>query len=251
MKFNFISNIIKQVFQKIITSNLVFSLIVRSKIKDDFILNNGSLISVKNRTQFVISLIYFEFYERKELKIIKKYLYSNFPIIELGASLGVTTSLICKIINSKVIAVEANPNLKHNLELTKEKNNFNNLHILSAAISYTNNDVVNFNIDENNLGSKISSKGILVPSITLESIVLKNNIREFILISDIEGAELSMFLNETNRIVIDNCKQIIIELHDSEFNGISYSKLEIAKIIEDKFQMKVLFNYGDIWVFNK
>ena len=55
MKFNFISNIIKQVFQKIITSNLVFSLIVRSKIKDDFILNHGSLISVKNRTQFVKS----------------------------------------------------------------------------------------------------------------------------------------------------------------------------------------------------
>lgn len=242
---------IKQLFQYLITRKFVYYLFVKWNINNEFIKKKYGYINVSKQSIFLKSLIFFGVYERKERIIIQKYLKTGFDIIELGSSLGVITLLLCKKSKKKVITVEANPCLNRNLNLTKFKNQLNNLYIYSQAISYQQG-FVKFEIDYNNLGSKISeTNGTFIQTIRIEDIVYQNNIKEFILISDIEGAEIEFILNLQDANIINNCVQIIIELHESKYNGILYSKDNMVKMIKSKFNMILIINSHDVWVFER
>ena len=251
MNYKLLKYKLSSLFQYFITSKLLYILLVKKFIKDDFIKLKQGYISVFHRSHFVKSLLFFGFYERKEQQVIANYLLKDNTIVELGASIGVITSLLCRMTNKSVYAVEANPLLQKNLELTKQKNNFSSLTIISSAISYTSSDFINFSIDENNLGSKVAPIGEKVRTLTLHLLLTSYQIKDYILVADIEGAELELFLLETHHEVIRNCKQIIIELHDAEYNGVKYSKTDIAELIQQNFKMKYIFHYSDIWVFSR
>lgn len=251
MNYSLLKHKMSALFQFIITSKLLYRLFIHGSIKDDFIKLKHAYISVINRSQFVKSLLYFGFYERKEQQVITKYLNTAYTVVEFGASIGVITSLLCRLSKQDVYAVEANPLLNLNLELTKEKNNFSTLTIISAAISYSKSEFINICIDDNNLGSKLAVDGVKVPSLTLHALLSSYHINEYVLVADIEGAELELFLLESNVDTIQNCKQIIIELHDSSYDGTKYTKNDIAAIICNNFKMKCLFHYSDIWVFGR
>ena len=251
MSYKLLKYKLSSLFQYFITSKLLYVLIVKKFIKDDFIKLKQGYISVFHRSRFVKSLLFFGFYERKEQQVIANYLLKDNTIIELGASIGVITSLLCSMTNKSVYAVEANPLLQKNLELTKQKNNFSSLTIISSAISYTSSDCINFCIDDNNLGSKVALIGEKVKTLTLHSLLNSYQIKDYVLIANIEGAELELFLLESDHDVIRNCKQIIIELHDAEYNGVKYLKTDIAKLIEQNFKMNYIFHYSDIWVFRR
>jgi FkbM family methyltransferase len=243
--------ILKPLFQYLITRKIIYFLFVHYLIKNEFIKKSYGYINVSNQSIFLKSLIFFGVYERKERIIIEKYLKTGLDIVEFGASLGVITLILSKKGGQKVIAVEANPSLLNNLNLTKSKNQLNNLFIYSRAISYQQG-LVKLDIDKNNLGSKISeNNGTLVKTIRLEDIIYDNNIKKFVLISDIEGAEIEFILNIQDNNIINNCVQIIIELHESKYNDFYYSKSLIANIIKSKFNMRIIFNSVDVWVFER
>ena len=95
---------------------------------------------VKNHT---VGLIAMGRYERDEIELCRKYIPSNSDIVELGASIGVLTSVLknqCKA--KKIICVEANPLLKLLLEKTLSINEKpNDIKLYNLAISDDNRPV--------------------------------------------------------------------------------------------------------------
>ena len=90
--------------------------------------------------------------------------------IALACSLGVVASFNSMNVQAQNQSVDAGT-LQKNLELTKQKNNFSSLTIISSAISYTSSDFINFSIDKNNLGSKVAPIGEKVATLTLHSLL--------------------------------------------------------------------------------
>jgi FkbM family methyltransferase len=239
----------------VLTSSALHTLLVKHAVKDGFIKTSTGYISVEQQASYLQSLIYWNLYERSEVKLIAKFLGRQLPVIEFGASLGKTTSTICTTVGNSipVISVEANPKLMANLQRTKAKNNFTNLTLKSAAIDYSGAKEIQFTLDESNLGSRKGSSGtsVSVPTICLHDVMSAGNFERYSLVCDIEGAELEMFLLEKNQQVINGCQQIIIELHPASHEGRFYTPADINKIIIENFSMKLIHNDGKTWVYSK
>lgn len=238
-----------------LTSRLLHKLVVKPAINNGFLLTDTGSICVRDQSPYLQSLIYWKLYERSEVKLIKRFLKQNVPVIEFGASLGMTSASICTTLNKtvRVISVEANPKLFYNLTETKNRNGFDNLQLICAAVDYSGEPSISFMLDESNLGSHkgISENSVQVPAVELNRIVRENQLKHFALVCDIEGAELELFINETNTQVIEACTQIIIELHPAEYNGKKYVRSEINDIILEKFKMRTIYTDGKTWVYEK
>ncbi len=66
--------------------------------------------------------------------------------------------------------------------------------------------------------------------------------------SDIEGAEAE-FIFEDSNFLKERCKQMIVELHETNFKNHIYTKKDLASAIVNKCNMKEVFNDGKTWVF--
>ncbi|OAQ38587.1 hypothetical protein A5893_14330 [Pedobacter psychrophilus] len=238
-----------------LTSDRIGGLIVKNFIKDGFIKTSAGLIKVGNLASKPISLLFWGLYEREDIYFIKKYLQPSVPAIEFGASLGVTTTQICKKVgtNTKVVSVEANPNLYANLLETKKKNNLFNLEIISAAVDYSGNDKIGFSVNESTLSSSKNPDDIntFVSAITLKDIVKKHLFTEYSLVCDIEGAEIELLLFEDSSEAILGCKTIIIELHETSFKNRAYTINELKNLFINKFSMNIIDQKATTFVFEK
>lgn len=245
----------KKIIGTLITSKFVYNTIVRKSIKNGFLKKPFGYIYIEGQSPYLQSLIFWGVYEKAEIALIQRFLKKDLPVIELGASLGMTTIVICSSINKncRVISVEANPRLNKSLNVTKQKNSFDNLSIVSAAIDYSDNDFIGFYQDDRNLGSHKSNgiQSIKVPTVKLSEIKKKYSLFDFCLVSDIEGAELEMFWLENDVETIEGCKQIIIELHNAIYNGVNFLPSDISILIKEKFRMNIKYNFQNTWVFER
>lgn len=71
---------------------------------------------------------------------------------------------------------------------------------------------------------------VSVPALTLSEVVQQSDFPEYVLVSDIEGAEISFILSDT--MSLRACRRMIIELHDVKSGGheIKYGELLDALI---------------------
>ncbi len=246
---------IKNILERILVSDIVYNLLVKNAIHQEFMKVNKYWLCVSSQSNYLKCLLYWKIYERREVKFIKKYLIRDICTIELGASLGLTTTTICSILGEgvNVYSVEANPKIVTYLQKTKEKNNLINLNIISAAIDYSSSKQVNFILDDRNLASRkgVTDDCILVNTIKLSDIVKSNKIDEYNLVCDIEGAEVEMLLMEKDNATLRNCKMIIMEVHETVFEEQKYDITKISNLINDSFSMKHIASLGNIRVFGK
>lgn len=218
-------------------SGNVVSLLMKNKIP-----NQGCTISTKYK--FISSSLKMRLllglYEIPEISFIKRYLYDDIDIVELGSSIGVLSSHIIQKLSSsaRLICVEANPLLiqclSENLHLNSHSDNY---YIKNCMVTYESEDVRSeFQVCDNFLSSKIGSQSessnIKVDSVTLKDIINEFQIKQYSLVCDIEGAEKFIFENESESL--KNCIQIIIELHNSEINGVSVKMQDVRDLIVGK-----------------
>lgn len=201
----------------------------------------------------VVSSIFFRFYESAEVRFVKRYLKPNIPVVELGSSIGVVSCQIAELSNSLIICVEANPKLLPLLGKNLEFNGYKNYKIISGAVDYESKG--NFSFfevgKENVLGRLTKSKNagtIIVPNITLNKILEENKIDDYILVSDIEGSEIQFLLHDAE--ALRKCRQMIIELHFSEYENTMYEVNDLLKIIS-KLGFSKVDAYGNNYVFEK
>ncbi|MFT5753333.1 MAG: FkbM family methyltransferase [Flavobacterium sp.] len=205
---------IKVLIAKLLVNNFngrIISILFSNKIPFYNIKIDISNPIIKRR---IAAALFFKTYESSEIRYIKKHI-NNYKgiIIELGSSIGVVSSIVAKD-NPKAIVYtfEADerfiPIVKNNY-LINDINNANSFQGIIGEEGYE------FSVGEDNTMGKILKSNNSNQTLTnLSSIVEKNNIGDFALISDIEGAEY-FILNE-NKNVFNNCTLIIMEMHDIE-----------------------------------
>lgn len=168
-------------------------------------------------------------YEKEEITICKKYIKNNDNVLELGSCLGYIACNLSKICNS-VTSIEANPELKDSLELTKNVNNLNNVEFINGCLDITNTEVdfqtysniVAGSADREDLqinnvrGWGDTLKMYKVNTILLEDI--KNHDKINVLVIDIEGGELT-FLEKFKNFIETNINKMCIELHGHLMKG--------------------------------
>lgn len=232
-------------FSKFICSPIVFFyklLIFNNKINDLEISKN-----LKIHDKVFLQLILGK-YESYEKYLIKKYLKDNIDVIDLGASIGVTSKVIAKKTNKKHIIVEMNPELIENLRLNFKKSN---QYIYNLAVYSDSNNYISINEGITNKGSKIDlefqKNNLKVQTINLSDLLSDNNINNYFLVCDIEGAE-TYFIYDSE--ALKNCNHLIIELHDNSFLGKKLCKDDLFNKIIDLGFKKIEGN-GTVFYFNK
>ena len=176
--------------------------------------------------------IFFGIYESAELRFCKKYILPNSNIVELGSSIGFISSFIGKKKSPKsLIALEANPELIQVIRSNFELNKVLNYHLVNKAIGMSNLENVWFcKGDDNTTGyisNEKSSDAFKVECTTLNDLVKWAGIQEYVLICDIEGAEIDILLNQNDGLAY--CTLLIIEVHSVTRNGRAYEPVDLIQ----------------------
>ena len=165
----------------------------------------------------IAASLYFKTYESAEVRFISKYL-KNYEgtIVELGSSIGVVSSTLAKA-NPKasLFSFEADKRFIPIIENNFKINNIKNANCFNEIIGASGYEFIPG--EDNTMGkiSKTNSESNKMSS--LSQLIKKYNFSEFILVSDIEGAEYFV-LNEEEAI-FKSIPLLVIELHPIEIEG--------------------------------
>ena len=190
--------------------------------------------------------IFWRLYERAELKLARLELRKDLTVVELGSSIGVMGSHVRPRLEAgcRYVAVEANPKLLDLLrENLGEPGENDALVIVNAAIVGEEAPNVLLEIGRETTAGRIADldqaaqvelgdhASVRVPAIRLSDLLGRNNIGNYTLISDIEGAEAAVLLEDATSLA--RCQQLLIELHSTQDSeGRVLRPEDLCKIIE-------------------
>ena len=232
------------------TSGGPIAWILRQRLPFHNVKINVSDPSISNHTK---ASIFWRLYETDEVRYAQKYITPNEDVIELGASIGVMGSIVSQIQKSgQYIAVEANPRLVNVIETNIGYNRkISGFTLINKAIDY-HNKTVSFRVNKSNIVGSInrgdvhfSGEDVTVDTITLNEICTTHNLTNYTLLSDIEGAEITFILSDP--IALSKCSKMIIELHDTTYNGIHYTIDAIVDLLL-KQGFSVIDQRGTVYV---
>lgn len=201
--------------------------------------------------------LFWGFYEKAERGYISTLLRRDLDVVELGASLGVVTSTVASIIGpqQRIVTVEANPRMIPSLRTNVERHaKGRSITIVHGAVSYeSDSEMVSIDIGDRSIAGRVSDMAsahtVDVPRLTLVGLLAEHEIGDFILVSDIEGAEIGLFLED--EAALERCRQIVIELHDGSYRGRSYSVREARGLVASMPGFSVVAEHGGVMVLNK
>jgi FkbM family methyltransferase len=201
-------------------------------------------------TPRVRAQIFWGIYESSETRMIKKFLRDSATVVELGSSLGVTTAHIASVMapGGRLICIEANPNLLSGLrQRAARRASSLAIEVIHAAIS-DHCGQAQLNVASETVGSRLAENQttratIQVPALTLREVLKRNNVKDFDLVSDIEGAEAAFLLNDPN--VLTHCRRAIMELHEATAHGTQASITDLIDAIHHA-GFKLIARHGSV-----
>lgn len=161
------------------------------------------------------STIAFGIYELGEIDCVKRYLNPDDAVLELGGSIGVVSCLTNRLLArpERHLVVEANPVLVPTLKANAELNGCRFTVIEAAAGS--REPSVQFSMPPHFLMGRVDGADghvVNVPSVRLADLAAKLG-RPFVLICDIEGAEIGVVDLEMETLR-KSARLIIMEIHE-------------------------------------
>jgi FkbM family methyltransferase len=188
-------------------------------------------------------------YETVERYAVAKHLPRHLPVVELGASIGVVSCLIDRLLVKPAIqiAVEANPRLIPVLEANRVRNNCQ-FEVLNAAVAY-GGEAVEFGISESTVSGSLTKTSAttgtaVVRTASLTEIVSSHRIERCTLVCDIEGAEGELVRREGD-VLQRHVDTLIIEVHPGVLGDDGVA--ELARELRTR-KFALLWNRGDVWV---
>jgi FkbM family methyltransferase len=190
--------------------------------------------------------IFWQLYEGAELRLIRNCLRDDLDVVELGCSIGVTSSTIRSRLGRerRLVCLEADSTLLdvavRNLELNRLAANVQAVH---GAIDYEHErSAVPFSVAAVNFGGRVSGDFsrndisdelpvIFVRGFTLSELLQEYGISEYVLVADIEGSEAGILLRDRRSLRM--CRQAIIELHDTHLQGRRITSQELVQAFID------------------
>ncbi len=200
----------------------------------------------------IVASLYLGSYESGEARFINSYLRPDLPVVELGSSIGVVSTQICKKTSQKVYLLEANSDLIPIIKTNLSNNNVSNYELVNYAISY-NKDGIYFVKGNNNTTGRVTNENlpgaVEISGYTFGQILHQFNIEgAYTLVCDIEGMELEIIKNDKD--ALSRCKQLIIELHETSLDGHRYSCDNLKSMLLDQgFSLKD--THGGNFVFER
>lgn len=205
----------------------------------------------------VNALLFWGMYESAEIRFVRRHLGDDLDAVELGSSLGGVSCEIAKRLagRRKLVCVEANsqllPLLRRNLARNAPSQD---ARVVWGAIDYSGSGEVEFSVGDSNLSSRLGAdaaapRRLAVPAATLSGVLAEAQVGDYALVADIEGAEAGLFLRDAAALA--RCRKIIIELHDTAFEGKRYSVDGLAGLIADTTGMPLRDRYGPVCLFQK
>lgn len=205
----------------------------------------------------VAAQLFFRLYESAEIRLVRRYLAGARTVVDLGSSLGIVAAhaLDRMAPEGRIICVEPNPSLLPYLERTTRRHaNGREVDVVHAAISYQDGDQpglldVRGSSVESRLNEDPTSGTIEVPTLRLRDLVRRLDADEpFALVSDIEGAEAAMILEDGE--ALRRCSLMIAELHATDVHNRSVT----VDDMHDKLLMmgfRVASQQGPVFAFVK
>jgi FkbM family methyltransferase len=185
-------------------------------------------------TPRVRAQMFWGIYEGAETRMIRTFLRGSTTVVELGSSLGITAAHVASVMapGGQLICVEANPNLVAGLrERTRWRLANVRVDVVHAAVADYCGDAALFIADQT-VGSRLhpdsqpNESTVCVPALTLREILRQQELTDFDLVSDIEGAEVAFLLQDPS--VLLTCRRAIIELHDTVYCGRPISVFDLV-----------------------
>ena len=238
---------IKQCLRDIFASQIFGWCIKKFRIRKNVLGGTFDYSLVSNKEA---GRIFWGIWEAAEIRFAKNYANSA-TIIELGSSVGVTLGVLSSqtMKPTRYVCVEANPRnyekLRHLTKLLPTRHTYS---LYNRAIDYSGEATVSFEI-LSTAGSRVAtvdSRGPVsdVPAITLSSLLEKERIKNYTLITDIEGAEAHIFSKDAD--ALKECRTIIVELENTR----SFSKRDQINLLT-QVGFNIAESYGDVYVFTK
>ena len=201
----------------------------------------------------ILASIFWGFYESSEIRFIEKYLEGNNDVIELGSSLGIVSSHIAAKLKpgKRLLLVEANPYLSEtiNNNISRFMTADTEYKVINKAIGY-NSTSANLHISNNNTETHISDQeGHQVAVCKLSDIISQEGISDYTLVCDIEGSEAGVL--ESDKSSLRHCRQLFIELHDTEYNGRKYSIESFLSILTGELGFNVRAHQGPVFLLER
>jgi len=194
------------------------------------------------------STLWFGLHELEERALLRRYLPSDLPVVELGGGLGVVSCLANRKLAcpDRHVVVEAIPSIAALLERNRDLNDCK-FRVVNAALAY-GSPTVTFGTDGTFVGCRLDSNvgtTISVPSITLGQIVDEAGLDRFSLICDIEGAEADLVSHELS-LIADRAAVILVEIHPAILGEVGANR-----VVEDLLGagFKLAERVGSNWAF--
>ena len=199
-------------------------------------------------TAVVKAQLAFGIYESAEIRFVRRYLGGFSRVLELGASLGVTTSHILDVAapGAEVVCVEANPYLLPALEATtataanRTGARVKTIHGAVPADPDLRSPSVVLTLGGSHLGSHVGShvglakagdpgRQLRVPAVDLAEVV--QGWTDYAVVCDIEGAEAALI--RSAHPVLTGAQRIVIELHETTYQGAAVTVAAMREALLD------------------
>lgn len=206
---------------------------------------NSPYLQTEIKSRFVLGR-----YERRERKMIRRYLDPRVPVIELGGSIGVVACVTNKRLKDpkKHVVVEANPNLIPLLTTNRDLNGCS-FTILNKAYAPSQKEAT-FYIDTKFVTGgmqRVTGESITVPTVSLAEIFAQHDFQYANLICDIEGGEVELTTHE-KELISKKISHIVVEVHYSNVaaGAIECFRQELESV---GFRKVRTGTYSTVWVF--
>lgn len=229
------------------TMGRIVSVATRNRIR-----SHGLLFDVSDPdfTPQVRAQMFWRVYEGAEIRMIRRHLQGARTVVELGSSLGITTTHIASVLDSggQLVCLEANPHLVDGLRRRTGRHRCDiALEIENAAVTDQTGPVP-FRLGASTQSShvaetELSGGELTVPSTTLREILTRHRIDEFDLVSDIEGGEASFLVGDPSSL--EGCRRAVIELHETSFGGRTFTPPDLVDAAR-MAGLKVVEQYGPV-----
>lgn len=193
--------------------------------------------------------LFFRGYESAEYRFVSKHIPRDCDVVELGGSMGVISCAIRKMLDRdrKLVVVEADPRLADVLRRNLALNGCEaNVTICQQAIAYPGGGTIAFIEGETSVSGRIAEAGtalrtIDVPAVTLSTLLDRNGIADFCLVSDIEGVEWDIFAHDID--ALSRARVIVLEMHAA--SGVESECAQIDTILATGL-FDIIDSYGAV-----
>lgn len=155
-------------------------------------------------------------YENEILDFVDRYVPRTTDVVEFGGGIGFVASYVDRHVDDDrtQVVVEPNPVAVADLQRTRELNGAT-FDVVESAYE-PQGDSVELSSDGRFLqASTVRRRGrsLTVPGVTLRQVITEFGLEEFVLIADMEGAEVDLVHAELD-VVLESCPYVVVEYHN-------------------------------------